>query len=261
MKRFHQFVKVQRGPVNAAIIDTLSGHVFQVPLEVLEQFEAGEHQNIEEFLTVAQEEQLVIDLDANAWIPSLDYSDQGIGAREQTWNIELHLEEGAPINDIWEAFRHHTVSRVYFYGEALPVDFAFNPSFQLKQKDFERCRKRTTVDGNFCKIQESIVRFNMRYNSCWGSVIAVTADGRVRPCIHSGTVIGCIEKELQNVNALIEKMNPFWTFNKDKVDICRQCEFRYICFDCREMAMRQYGKMDGVNPLCSYNPQTGEWKD
>ena len=261
MKKFHQFVRVERGPVNAAIIDILSGDVFHVPLDVVDKFEAGEYGDIGEFMQVAEEESLLIDLDGNSWVPDIYLEPDPEVEKKKEPSIELHLEEGLPIREILQAFQHHSVSKVYYYGPQLPADFTLNPLFELKEKNFERCRKRASVDGDFCQIQESVVRFNMNYNSCWGSVIAVTGDGNIRPCVHSETIIGRIEEELRDIDGLIEKMNPFWTVSKDKVERCRDCEFRYICFDCREKAMRESGRMDGANPLCRYNPHTGEWND
>ena len=261
MKKFHQFVRVERGPKNAAVIDILSGNVFHVPLDVVDRFEAGEHGDIGEFIEVAQEENLLIDLKGNGWIPPIYLEPDPDVEREKEPNIELHVEAGLPIREILQAFRHHSLSKVYFYGSELPLDFALNPLFELREKNFQRCQKRACVDGDFCQIQESIVRFNMRYNSCWGTVIAITGDGCVRPCVHSETIIGRVEEALKDVDGLLEKMTPFWTQNKDKVDVCRECEFRYVCFDCRELSMRRYGRMDGPNPLCGYDPRSGEWRD
>jgi radical SAM protein with 4Fe4S-binding SPASM domain len=261
MKKFHQFVRVERGPINAAIIDILSGNVFHVPLDVVDRFGAGEHGDIGEFIEVAEEENLLIDIEGDGWIPPIYLEPDPEVEREKEPNIELHVEDGLPIREILDAFRHHSLSKIYYYGSELPRDFALNPLFELKVKDFQRCRKRTNVDGDFCQIQESIVRFNMRYNSCWGSVMAITGDGNIRPCIHSQQIIGHIGQELKDIDGLIKKMNPYWTLTKDKVERCHDCEFRYVCFDCREMAIRESGKMDGANPLCRYNPHTGEWKE
>lgn len=47
---------------------------------------------------------------------------------------------------------------------------------------------------------------------------------------------------------------------KDKITGCKDCEFRYICTDCRayiEEPEDIYSK-----PLkCGYDPNTGEWED
>ena len=51
-----------------------------------------------------------------------------------------------------------------------------------------------------------------------------------------------------------------WNINKDKIKVCQDCEFRYICTDCRayiENPEDIYSK-----PLkCGYNPYTAEWEE
>ena len=194
-EKFHQFIKLYRGPINTAIVDILSGNVFHAPNQTIDAFNAQAYEGIADFLDISRQESLLIAIGPDRWIPdvNLDIDED----REKDWgqNIELHIEEGLPIREILEAFQHHSLSRVYYYGPQLPADFALDPLFELKEKNFERCRARAAVDGNFCKIQESIVRFNMRYNSCWGSMIAITGDGNIRPCIHSETIVGHIEEE------------------------------------------------------------------
>ena len=51
-----------------------------------------------------------------------------------------------------------------------------------------------------------------------------------------------------------------WNINKDQIEVCKDCEFRYICTDCRaylEDPENIYSK-----PLkCGYNPYTCEWEE
>ena len=52
----------------------------------------------------------------------------------------------------------------------------------------------------------------------------------------------------------------YWFINKDQIAVCKDCEFRYICTDCRayiENPEDMYSK-----PLkCAYNPYTSEWEE
>ena len=51
-----------------------------------------------------------------------------------------------------------------------------------------------------------------------------------------------------------------WNINKDQIAVCKDCEFRHICTDCRayiETPDNIYSK-----PLkCGYNPYTAEWEE
>ncbi|GEN75154.1 hypothetical protein CHA01nite_08940 [Chryseobacterium hagamense] len=57
----------------------------------------------------------------------------------------------------------------------------------------------------------------------------------------------------------------YWNITKDDIEICKDCEFRYICTDCRaftEAALRSDQGLDISKPLkCGYNPYTNEWKE
>lgn len=258
VKKFHQFIRVDRGPVNAVIIDLLAGSIFQVSNKVLQKFEAGSHEEIQEFIDIAQEQNLIIDIDPDSWIPPNDTqlapSDSDLNGN----GIELHLEEGIDIDKILTALRF-PIYKIFYYGETLPKTNHTSTEIQLKKKSFSRCIELVSVSGNFGKTQESMVCFNKQYNSCWGTVVAITADGKIKPCIHSSIEIGSIDNDLESFDNFLEKMRPYWEINKDKVERCRDCEFRYVCFDCREIAMRKSGDIYAPNPLCHYNPYTGKW--
>ena len=46
--------------------------------------------------------------------------------------------------------------------------------------------------------------------------------------------------------------------NKDKIEECKECEFRYCCFDCRPDSN---GKEINEKPwYCTYYPKEGRWE-
>ena len=52
----------------------------------------------------------------------------------------------------------------------------------------------------------------------------------------------------------------YWNITKDQIDICKACEFRYVCTDCR--AYKENPLDDYSKPLkCGYDPYTNEWSD
>lgn len=52
----------------------------------------------------------------------------------------------------------------------------------------------------------------------------------------------------------------YWNVTKEQISVCKDCEFRHICTDCRafiENPKEMYSK-----PLkCGYNPYIGTWED
>jgi hypothetical protein len=55
------------------------------------------------------------------------------------------------------------------------------------------------------------------------------------------------------------EMLKLWRLSMDRIEVCKDCEYRYVCEDCRPWA---YGLTDNLcakSPRCTYNPYTGEW--
>lgn len=51
-----------------------------------------------------------------------------------------------------------------------------------------------------------------------------------------------------------------WDIKKDDILICKSCEYRYVCTDCRAYVENPSDIFS--KPLkCGYNPYTGEWQD
>ena len=261
VKRFHQFVKVVKGPVNSAIYDLLEGEVYHVTNDDIQAFNAGEYSRIETFMNGAEKANLIINVMPHHWIPQIKLDNSLDEDSLEDIEIELHIEAGNPLEEIISAFQAYSIQKIYFYGSKLP-ELKKHPKIdiELAKKDFESCIQKCSADGVFSKIFRAAYQFNYKFNSCWGTVIAITSDGMIRPCIQSEIEIGNIETDLDDVGKLIEEMLLYWTFTKDNVQRCKACEFRYGCFDCREIAIRKTGHMHGENCLCNYNPFTGNWE-
>ncbi|MEW6456755.1 MAG: radical SAM protein [Acidobacteriota bacterium] len=92
--------------------------------------------------------------------------------------------------------------------------------------------------------------FNKERNPCWYGKIAISYDGNIRPCIMatSYTMGSIFKKSLIDVFREDIQMK-WWTFTKDKINKCRDCEFRYACSDCRPIESRD-NKLSGENRFC-----------
>ncbi|MBX2906954.1 MAG: grasp-with-spasm system SPASM domain peptide maturase [Taibaiella sp.] len=98
------------------------------------------------------------------------------------------------------------------------------------------------------------------FNTCLNKKISIDVFGNVKNCPSMTKIYGNIEKDslLDIINNT--EITMFWSINKDKIKVCQDCEFRYVCMDCRaylESPTDTYSK-----PLkCGYNPYTGEWEE
>jgi SPASM domain peptide maturase of grasp-with-spasm system len=96
------------------------------------------------------------------------------------------------------------------------------------------------------------------HNSCLNRKVSVDARGLIRNCPAFPRTYGHASRTpLAEVVALPE-FRQAWEVTKDQVETCRDCEFRYVCTDCRALLR------DPDNPLskplhCGYDPYTATW--
>jgi SPASM domain peptide maturase of grasp-with-spasm system len=98
------------------------------------------------------------------------------------------------------------------------------------------------------------------YNGCLNGKVSIDVSGEIRNCPSMKLSFGNIKQT--SLISVLDRVGfkDNWTINKDQIDICKDCEFRYACSDCRaylENPENIYSK-----PLkCGYNPYTCEWED
>ncbi len=98
------------------------------------------------------------------------------------------------------------------------------------------------------------------YNSCLNKKISIDEKGFIKNCPSLNQTFGNAQES--SLIEAIEKngFKNLWSLTKDKVDVCKDCEFRYICTDCRA-----YTKItDDIysKPLkCGYDPYSNIWQD
>ncbi len=97
---------------------------------------------------------------------------------------------------------------------------------------------------------------NMKGNRCFNSRLYVSCNMDVYPCV--------MERELShgnlkngNLKDLID--NKICSLSKDYIEECKECEFRYACYDCRPDRISD--SLFEKPYYCTYNVNNGEWID
>jgi len=257
--QFHQLVALDRGPIYTCISDLLKGDIYQISNLLLEKFENRQYEEIPELMQTFIKAELVIEVEPDTFILPLYFENRFDDKDEHS--IILQLERGSDLQAAIRFFTHRQVKikLIHYFDDqeienpvqGIPVIFM--------SKDFSLCESLSTITGDFSNIDEATYLQNKLFHNCWGHKIAVTADGNIHPCIYSRLVIGNIFKDsFEDTWAGFE---VYRKLTKDKIEKCRACEFKYVCFDCREIAYRVSGDLYAANPYCTYNPFTGDWGD
>ena len=50
-----------------------------------------------------------------------------------------------------------------------------------------------------------------------------------------------------------------WIISKDQIDVCKDCEFRYMCTDCRAH-IKDANNIYSQPAKCPYNPYIAKWE-
>lgn len=116
------------------------------------------------------------------------------------------------------------------------------------------------VDKDFFVMNVKNYFESKMFNSCLNRKLSIDSEGNIKNCPSMQESYGNI-KDTTLADA-IEKpgFKKYWDINKDKIHVCKDCEFRYICTDCRAYVEDPEDILS--KPLkCGYNPYTGEWSE
>lgn len=99
---------------------------------------------------------------------------------------------------------------------------------------------------------------NQHWNSCWFGKAAISPQGEVLPRVFARDQVAgnLYEHSLEWIfqNGLLS----YWQLTRDKISMCCDCEYRYICRDCRPWAYEYTGDLYAKSPTCTYDHYTGE---
>lgn len=139
---------------------------------------------------------------------------------------------------------------------------AFDKQIKLTFSTDKQFRKKYCGIINSEYLTSNIDLFTeaQQHNTCLNRKISIDVNGEIKNCPSMAKSYGNIKDT--TLAEAIEKpgYKDLWFINKDKIHVCKDCEFRYICTDCRayiENPEDIYSK-----PLkCGYNPYTAEWEE
>jgi SPASM domain peptide maturase of grasp-with-spasm system len=96
------------------------------------------------------------------------------------------------------------------------------------------------------------------FNSCLNRKISIAVNGDIKSCPAMSVSYGNTSSlDLQSA-ARHPTLVQIASITKDKVVVCRDCEFRYICTDCRAFTTEP-GNLYSKPEKCSYDPYSATW--
>ncbi|GIV28558.1 MAG: hypothetical protein KatS3mg027_2372 [Bacteroidia bacterium] len=160
--------------------------------------------------------------------------------------------------------RFGKINRIFAYNSP----FSRVDCFENSNKGFLIFTKQNIINCKNCGVVNpiyfsySLDHFleSQHYNTCLNRKISIDAEGNIKNCPSMLHSYGNIKNT--NLTEVIKKKSfqKYWHIKKDEIAVCKDCEFRHICTDCRaylENPDDLYSK-----PLkCGYNPYTCQWEE
>ncbi|WP_294301005.1 grasp-with-spasm system SPASM domain peptide maturase [uncultured Chryseobacterium sp.] len=146
--------------------------------------------------------------------------------------------------------------------------FSLNTLLQLENEKIHIIEKNVlnekdcgVIDNNISFLTRNLIFESMSYNSCLNCKLSIDSDGNIKNCPSMSRSFGKInDKNLDEITQAPD-FKKYWNISKDSIEVCKDCEFRYICTDCRAYTERTHvdkNNFDLSKPLkCSYDPYTG----
>lgn len=114
------------------------------------------------------------------------------------------------------------------------------------------------VSTEYFTVNTSSFAESKRFNSCLNKKVGIDRQGNVKNCPSCTACFGKandvdFQKTLQQ-----ESFQRLWHITKDHIAVCKDCEFRYICPDCRAFTVDEDEL--GKPQKCGYDPYQGVWE-
>lgn len=105
---------------------------------------------------------------------------------------------------------------------------------------------------------------SQHHNTCLNRKISIDKDGNIKNCPSMLQSFGNIKDTTLEEALNNPDFKKYWNVTKDSIEVCKDCEFRHICTDCRAYTERNHfdDEIDLSKPLkCGYNLYTNEWSE
>lgn len=122
------------------------------------------------------------------------------------------------------------------------------------------------TDNSFCgvihpnnfSINTTFFTEAISHNTCLNRKISIDENGDIKNCPSMLKSFGNIKDTKLAEVLKNDEFTAAWSISKDSINVCRDCEHRYTCLDCRAYHSNE---RSNYHPLkCNYNPYIAKWK-
>ena len=178
----------------------------------------------------------------------------------------LHLFRNSDINSIevvadYSTLKDHHIENecnalvsIVAYGAGKSgVEHRNGCSIILVSQSFAGAAQCGAVSPQLFNCNRALFFCSCSHNSCLYRKLSIDCEGYIRNCPASPQHFGRVGEVSLSEAMAHPDFSRQWGITKDQVDVCRDCEFRRICPDCRVFT-RQPERPTAHPARCTYNP-------
>lgn len=182
-------------------------------------------------------------------------------------SLQIFLPEENSVSDqdyTHFVMRHPRITRFIIYSAQTNLNLLPDQSPSLFvariQESIDLRKSCGVVSTSFFSTTIGIFTESQKHNSCLNRKLTIDASGNIKNCLVMSEVFGNIKTSPLSDVVLQKDFTKYWNINKNQIEGCKDCEFRYICTDCR--AYREVPDDMYSKPLkCGYDPNTSIWTE
>lgn len=115
------------------------------------------------------------------------------------------------------------------------------------------------VSTQYFSIETNHFTESQKHNTCLNRKLCIDANGYVKNCPAMEKHYGRIDEVSLEEVIRQEDFQQCWYINKDRIDVCKDCEFRHMCTDCR-CFIKDPENIFSQPAKCTYNPYICKWQ-
>lgn len=188
--------------------------------------------------------------------------------------IELHTNynRDTPLLEIREMIESYaSLQNIYLYGSETNKEIEVSNSvkgyvpiplgkitFLKENLNNGKCCGKICI-GNMDFSGRWVNSLLKRKNGCLYKKICIDTDGNIKNCPSMKYSYGNIRETAIKDVIQNPEFTKYWNITKDSIEVCKECEFRYNCTDCRAF-LKDPRDLYSKPQKCFYNPYLGKWQ-
>jgi SPASM domain peptide maturase of grasp-with-spasm system len=169
-------------------------------------------------------------------------------------------------NDLITSFLHKykRIKSIFFYNS--PSDLKSILNSNTLWGNIIYMPQKINPQNNCGEISETYFSNNItlftesqHYNTCLNRKICIDANGDFKNCPSMSRSFGNIKDTTLEEALNKPGFKDLWGIRKDDIDVCKDCEFRYMCTDCRAF-IKDPDSIYSQPAKCPYNPYIAKWE-